>query len=308
LNNTALIFSGQGAQYVGMGKDLAEGSNAARALFEQAGSILGDDFLTACFEGPDTTLTQTKYCQPALYVHGLAILAMVRESLPEFQFSASAGLSLGEFTAHAAAGTFSFEDGLRLVAARGTYMQEACEATNGGMLTILGATAEQAEQVAAESGLQVANYNCPGQIVLSGAKDLIPKATTSAQALGLKKIIPLNVAGAYHSSLMVSAQTKLQPHLAQTAITFPSIPVYSNVIGAPVKDEAAIRETLLAQVTGSVRWQSCIEAMIASGVTRFIEFGPGKVLAGHVKRINKEVPCLSIGNFADFEGGLNELR
>ena len=150
--------------------------------------------------------------------------------------------------------------------------------------------------------------SCPGQIVLSGAKDLIPKATASAQALGLKKIIPLNVAGAYHSSLMASAQTKLRPKIEETAITFPSTPVYSNVTGTTVTDEASIRATLLAQVTGSVRWQSCIEALIASGTTRFIEFGPGKVLAGLCKRINKEVPCLSIGNFADFEGGLNELR
>lgn len=291
-----------------MGKDLSEGSNTARALFDQAASVLGPDFLTACFEGPDTVLTQTKYCQPALYVHGLALLAMVREAAPRFEFAATAGLSLGEFTAHAAAGTFSFEDGLRLVAARGTYMQEACESTVGGMLTILGASAEQAEQVAAESGLQVANYNCPGQIVLSGSKDLIPKATASAQALGLKKIIPLNVAGAYHSGLMASAQAKLRPHLEGAAISFPPVPVYSNVTGKPAGDAAAIRETLLAQVTGSVRWQSCIEAMIASGITRFIEFGPGKVLAGLCKRINKEVPCLSIGNLADFEGGLNELR
>lgn len=291
-----------------MGKDLSEGSNTARALFDQAGSILGPDFLTACFEGPDATLTQTKYCQPALYVHGLVLLAMVREAVPNFEFAATAGLSLGEFTAHAAAGTFSFEDGLRLVAARGAYMQEACESTNGGMLTILGATAEQAEQVAAESGLQVANYNCPGQIVLSGSKDLIPKATGSAQALGLKKIIPLNVAGAYHSRLMASAQAKLRPHLGQIALTFPPVPVYSNVTGQPSLDGGGIRDSLLAQVTGSVRWQACIEAMIASGITRFIEFGPGKVLAGLCKRINKEVPCASIGNLADFEGGLNELR
>jgi len=291
-----------------MGKDLYEASNTARHLFDQAASILGSDFLTACFDGPDEVLTQTRYCQPALFVHGLAILAMVKEAIPEFQYATTAGLSLGEFTAHASVGTFSFEDGLRLVAARGTYMQEACENTSGGMLTILGATAEQAEQVAKESGLQVANYNCPGQIVLSGAKDLIPKATASAQALGLKKIIPLNVAGAYHSSLMASAQAKLKPHLEAITLRLPHVPVYSNFLGRPVMDDQAIRDALLAQVTGSVRWQTCIEAMIASGVTRFVEFGPGKVLAGLCKRINKEVPCLSIGDFAAFEGVLNDLR
>ena len=291
-----------------MGKDLCEGNNAAKALFDQAESILGSEFLAACFEGPDATLTQTKYCQPALYVHGLALLAMVKEALPDFQFATTAGLSLGEFTAHAAAGTFSFEDGLRLVAARGAYMQEACASTDGGMLTILGADAEQAEQVAKESGMQVANYNCPGQIVLSGSKDLIPKATASAQTLGLKKIIPLNVAGAYHSSLMASAQAKLRPLLEKTTLRLPHVPVYSNVTGKPVLDDEAVRAALLAQVTGSVRWQPCIEDMIATGTTRFIEFGPGKVLAGLCKRINKDVPCLSMGTFADFEGGLNELR
>jgi [acyl-carrier-protein] S-malonyltransferase len=308
LKKVALLFAGQGAQYVGMGRDLSQAHSAAKALFDEAGQFLGPDFLTACFEGPAETLTQTKYCQPALYVHGLALLALVRDAVPSLKPAAMAGLSLGEFTAHAAAGTFSFSEGLKLVAARGRLMQEACESTQGGMVTLLGATPDQAAQVAAGSGLQVANLNCPGQIVLSGASDLIPKAVEVGQSLGLKKVIPLKVAGAYHSRLMQSAQDGLRPFLATTTFHTPSVPVLSNVTGAPTQGTDAIQQTLLDQVTGSVRWEDCIRALIASGTTHFLELGPGKVLAGLNKRIDSTVPFISIGTLDDFNASLPALQ
>jgi [acyl-carrier-protein] S-malonyltransferase len=309
MKRIALLFSGQGAQHVGMGKDLFETSPAARALFEKADNTLaGKDFLKVCFEGPAETLTDTSYCQPALYVHGLALLAHLKSLRPGFTFQAAAGLSLGEFTAHAAAGTFSFEDGLHLVATRGRLMQEACLATQGGMLTLIGATEEQAEAVAAASGLQVANYNCPGQIVLSGDASLIPVATADAQARGLKKVIPLKVAGAYHSKLMQSAQDGLAPALRATPFLTPACPVASNILGglAPA-DPDAIRDTLLRQVTGSVRWEGCVRALRASGIDLFLELGPGKVLQGLCKRIDKEIVCLTAATPVELEGVLHEI-
>lgn len=304
---TALLFSGQGAQHVGMGRDLLQASPEAAALYAEADAVLQNDFSTVCFEGPEERLTDTSYCQPALFVHGLALLAMLKKEAPGFHFAATAGLSLGEFTAHTAAGHFSFADGLKLVAARGRLMQEACLATEGGMLTLIGATVEQAEALAAASGLQVANYNCPGQIVLSGEKALVPVALEKGKALGLKRVLPLNVAGAYHSRLMQSAQDGLAPVLQATPVTFNAISTFSNVTGAAVGDEAAIRDTLLRQVTGSVRWQTCVEGLIASGVERFLELGPGKVLAGMCKRIHKDIPCLSAGNAEELKGILHEL-
>ncbi|MDX6767031.1 MAG: ACP S-malonyltransferase [Candidatus Methylacidiphilales bacterium] len=304
---TALLFSGQGAQHVGMGRDLVEVSPEAAVLYQEADRVLNNGFSTVCFDGPEERLTDTSYCQPALFVHGLALLALLRKEKPAFSFVATAGLSLGEFTAHTAAGHFSFADGLKLVAARGRLMQEACLATEGGMLTLIGATPLQAETLANTSGLQIANENCPGQIVLSGEKALIPAAVEKGKALGLKRVLPLNVAGAYHSRLMQSAQDGLAPVLQATPVSPNALPTFSNVTAQPALDEAAIRDTLLRQVTGSVRWQQCVEGLIASGVERFLELGPGKVLAGMCKRINKDIPCLSAGNAEELKGILHEL-
>lgn len=304
---TALLFSGQGAQYVGMGRDLVETSPEAAALYQEADSILDNGFSRVCFAGPEERLTDTSYCQPALFVHGLALFALLKKAKPGLHFAATAGLSLGEFTAHTAAGHFSFSDGLKVVAARGRLMQEACLATEGGMLTLIGASPEQAEALAAASHLQVANYNCPGQIVLSGAKSQVPLAVEKGKALGLKRVLPLNVAGAYHSRLMQSAQDGLAPVLQAATLSPNSIVTFSNVTGQAATTEAEIRDTLLRQVTGSVRWQTCIENLIASGVERFLELGPGKVLAGMCKRIHKDIPCLSAGNAEELKGILHEL-
>jgi [acyl-carrier-protein] S-malonyltransferase len=306
--NIALIFSGQGAQYVGMGKDLTDAYPIAQDLYQQAESILGNGLREVCFEGPVEKLTDTSYCQPALFVHGLALLSILKQEKPAFHFQAAAGLSLGEFTAHAAAGTFTFAEGLNVVSERGRLMQEACQQSEGGMLTLIGASQEQAVELAEKSGLEVANYNCPGQIVLSGPRSLIPAAIETGKSLGLKRTIPLNVAGAYHSRLMKPAQEKLAPRIESTPISSPSFPVYCNVTGQVVSTTTEIRQTLIAQVTGSVRWEQCMNNMIASGITHFIELGPGKILAGMCKRINKDIPCLSAGNLEELKGLLHEIN
>lgn len=297
----ALIFSGQGAQCVGMGADLLEHSAAVRHLYNEADDTLQFPLSQYCFEGPQEKLTETAVCQPALYVHGLALLALVKEHHPNFRFAATAGLSLGEYTAHAAAGTFDFSTGLKLVFHRGRLMQEACDATNGGMLALVGATPEQAMEIARAVDLDAANFNAPGQVVLSGDQNKIPAAVEAAKARGIRKAIPLKVAGAYHSRLMKKAQDGLRPYLDEAKINNPPMPVMANISGKEISDPAAIRDALSAQVCGSVLWENCIRSLIAQGITEFIEFGPGGVLAGMVKRIDPAVHCLSIGTYANYK-------
>jgi len=291
-----------------MGKDVVEAYPETAALFQQADAVLQNGFSDVCFNGPAERLTDTSYCQPALFTHGLALLAALQKERPGFQFHACAGLSLGEFTAHTAAGHFHFTDGLKLVAERGRLMQEACLQTKGGMISLIGASPGQAQELAAAVGLEVANYNCPGQIVLSGPLDLIPLAMAKGKELGLKRALPLNVAGAYHSVLMQSAQAGLKPHIDAVPIQTSSVAVYANVTGKQVKAPEEIRDTLLRQVTGSVRWEQCVEELITDGATLLIEIGPGKVLTGMCKRIHKEMPCLSIGNVEDLKGALHEIK
>jgi [acyl-carrier-protein] S-malonyltransferase len=307
MNKTALLFSGQGAQHVGMGKDLYEAEPVARDLFEIGRQQLGDEFITACFEGPEETLTQTRFCQPALYIHGLALLKILQDRRPNWNFHAAAGLSLGEFTAHAAAGHFSDEDGLTLVATRGRLMQEACDRTNGGMLALIGADEAKANEIAASTSLEIANLNSPGQIVLSGPLDQMDAAVEAAKSLGIKRAVPLQVAGAYHSSLMESARAALSDPLNSTKISDGRFSVYANIHARPVSAADDIRRTLLEQVTGSVRWQQCIQNMIEDGITHFVELGPGGVLAGMCKRINKEIPTLSLSTLTQLEECPDEL-
>ncbi|MEO0452980.1 MAG: ACP S-malonyltransferase [Verrucomicrobiota bacterium] len=298
---TGILFSGQGAQHVGMGHDLYQSSDTAKQIFELGIQPLGSSFLDICFQGPEETLTETRYCQPALYLHGIALLEVLREKNPSFQFQATAGLSLGEFTAHAAAGTFSIAEGLSLVAERGRLMQEACDANQGGMLALIGADEALATEIAAASGLEVANLNSPGQVVLSGSTELVSPAVELSKAKGVKKAVPLQVAGAYHSSLMATAQEGLKSTLADVQMNESNTDIYSNVTGKKVAGSEEITSTLITQVTGSVRWQDCIQNMIADGVEQFIELGPGGVLAGMCKRINRQVPCRSISNLNDLE-------
>lgn len=296
-----LLFSGQGAQKIGMGSELAAQSPAAAALFAEARATLNFDLTTVMADGPAETLTRTSYCQPALYLHGLAALAALREKVPGLQVAACAGLSLGEFTAHAAAGTFSFADGLRLVAARGRFMDEACAETEGAMAAMIGGEESAVRELAAECDVDVANLNAPGQIVLSGSKEGIAQAIDGAKAKGIRMGKALQVAGAYHSRLMKSAQEKLAVELASAAIAVPSVPVISNVTAQPASDPAEIRRTLEAQVTGSVRWSESMQALISQGRTVFLELGPGGVLSGLMGRIDKTATVHAIEDSASLE-------
>jgi [acyl-carrier-protein] S-malonyltransferase len=306
-NKVVVLFSGQGAQKVGMGKDLVEAYPSAKALFDKADAALGRSLSSVMFEGPDEELTRTGNCQPALYLHGLACLEVLKEKLPHLEIVTAAGLSLGEFTAHAAAGTFSFEDGLKVVEQRGAFMEEACNATEGGMAAMIGGDEEAVKTLAADSDVDVANFNAPGQIVVSGSVEGVDKAVAGAKERGIRMAKKLKVAGAYHSRLMQSAQDKLAPVLAETEISMPSVPVYSNFKATAVADTAEIRETLEKQVTGSVRWTESMQAVIAEGNTTFIELGPGKVLAGLMGRIDKSVKVLSVDDVESLDAAVAEL-
>lgn len=307
MSQIVLLFSGQGAQKVGMGKDWAESSATARKLAHDADQALGFSISDIMFDGPDDELTKTSRCQPALYLHGLMALALIRERLPNFEPVAAAGLSLGEFTAHAAAGTFSFEDGLRLVARRGLFMEEACEATEGSMAALIGGEEEKVRALAEAAGVDVANLNAPGQIVLSGTVAGIDSAIAQAKDFGIRRAIKLNVAGAYHSRLMQSAQDKLAAELAGVNIQPPSIPVVCNYGASVVSDPAEIRTMLEKQVTGSVRWTESIQALIAQGHKTFLELGPGKVVAGLVSKIDKDAVVYSVEDLPSLEAAVEAL-
>ncbi|HCN30415.1 MAG TPA: [acyl-carrier-protein] S-malonyltransferase [Verrucomicrobiales bacterium] len=305
--SAVLLFSGQGAQKVGMGQDLAVAFPGARALFEQADAALGFPLSRVMFEGPMEELTKTSRCQPALYTHGLALLGALRERAPGLEVTAAAGLSLGEFTAHAAAGTFDFATGLNLVFQRGSYMEQACEAARGAMVAMIGGEEEAVRALAAECDVDVANLNAPGQIVLSGCVEGIEKAAALAKEKGIKRAIPLPVAGAYHSRLMRSAQEKLAAALESAAITPPGVPVVSNFEARPVTDAADIRATLTAQVTGSVRWVESMRHLIAAGHRLFIELGPDTALAGMLGKIDREAKVISVKDTATLDAAVAEL-
>jgi len=306
---TALLFSGQGAQAVGMGKDLAAAHPVAAELFSKADGLLGYSLTQIAFEGPAEELTKTSVCQPALYTHGLAVLSVLKEKIPGLSFDAAAGLSLGEFTAHAAAGTFDFEIGLRLVDQRSRFMQEACESTEGGMAAIIGAEEQGVRDLAAAADVDVANFNSPGQIVISGEKSKIALAVGMAKEYGARKAVELTVAGAFHSRLMESAYQRLGAVLAETPVVMPSVPVVGNVDALPAGSPDAIRQSLADQVTGSVRWTSSIEYMIDHlGITRFLELGPGGVIAGLVGRIRKGTEVISIADAVSLEAALPLLK
>lgn len=290
-----------------MGRELADTFPAAAALFAEADRVLGIDLTRVMAEGPLETLTRTSYCQPALYLHGLAALAVLKEKVPALSIAACAGLSLGEFTAHAAAGTFSFADGLKLVAARGRFMDEACAATAGAMAAMIGGEEAAVRELAAECEVDVANLNAPGQIVLSGSVEGIERAVAGAKAKGIRLAKSLPVAGAYHSRLMKSAQDQLAVELAKTTIGSPHVPVISNVTAQPVSTPEEIRQTLEAQVTGSVRWSESMQLLIQQGHTVFLELGPSGTLAGLMGRIDKTATVHSIEDVASLERAIAAL-
>ncbi|WP_309398116.1 ACP S-malonyltransferase [Cerasicoccus maritimus] len=295
----AFIFSGQGAQAVGMGKSLCENSGAAKQVFDQANEVLGWDLKSLCFDGPTEKLTETRVCQPALYVHGIAVVAALRELGKVPEIGGAAGLSLGELTALHLAGVFDFATGLEVVAKRGALMQEACEATNGGMTSLLGGDLRAAYDLATAHDVDVANLNCPGQTVLSGDKDKVANATAAAQDAGFKRAIPLNVAGAYHSRLMQPAADAFAEFLAGKDFAAPIMPVFTNTTGQQISEPQAIKDALVQQVVSAVRWEDCFRGLMSLGMTEFYECGPGGTLAGLAKRIDRDATVKSLSEFAD---------
>jgi [acyl-carrier-protein] S-malonyltransferase len=301
MSKTALLFAGQGAQAVGMGKDLAEKFPPAKTWFDRANTALGYDLTSICFNGPEAELTKTENAQPGIFLVSWVAFQLLKEQAPSLKFNATAGLSLGEFTALTAAGAMSFEDGLRVVRQRGRFMQEACEATRGGMAAVIGLDEAPTREVCAEAGVVLANLNCPGQIVISGAADKITKAVELAKAKGAKRAIALPVTGAYHSPLMAGAQPKLQAELAKVKLSPPVVPVISNVTGQAHGGVADISARLVEQVTSSVLWEKSMRYLLAQGFTRFIELGPGTALSGFMKRIDKGAQMLNVADAAGLE-------
>jgi [acyl-carrier-protein] S-malonyltransferase len=292
----ALLFAGQGAQSVGMGGDLAEQFPTAADLFHQADEILGRNLSQIAWNGPIEELTKTSNCQPALFVQGLACLSVLHELAGDFPTGGAAGLSLGEITAYASAGTFDFASGLKLVERRGELMDEACAATNGAMAAMIGADENVVRQLAADQDVDIANINAPGQIVISGERAKVEAAIGVAREYGIRRATLLNVAGAYHSRLMESAYERLGAALQHVMVQPPRFPVISNVTGEEVETPIEIRQTLQDQVTGTVRWMDCVERLAALGCDLFIELGPGGVLAGLLRRTRKDVDVMSVSD------------
>ena len=295
----ALLFAGQGAQKVGLGKSLYDGSPAARALYDEADRILGWSLTKVSFEGPETELTLTRICQPALYVHGLAMLAALGErgGMPDVKIVL--GLSLGEVTALTAAGVFDFATGLKVVAERGRLMQLACEKSTGGMAAIIGEDRPKVEQLCQEFGIQAANFNAPGQIIVSGEKSKVEALVAAAKDRGLKRVMALNVAGAYHSRLMEPAREEFARYLAGVTFNPPKFTVFTNTTGQAVREPAQIREALIKQVVSSVLWEDCMRSAVAAGATAFWECGPAAVLAGLARRTDKTWVVKSFAEMAD---------
>ncbi len=308
MSQTALLFAGQGSQTVGMGRDLCEKFPVCRQLFDNANIVLSRDLAQICFTGPDAVLTQTDNAQPGIFLTSLACLTALQSQIPDLKFTATAGLSLGEFTALTSAGAMTFEDGLKLVQARGRFMQEACDSTQGGMASIINLDDAILVEVCREADVDIANLNCPGQTVISGAKDKIAKAVELAKARGAKRAIPLPVAGAYHSRLMAGAQQKVAGELASLTMSNPRVPVVANVSARPGGSISEIKDLLTRQVTGTVRWTESMQWLVAQGFTRFIELGPGNVLAGLMKRINKDVEVISVNDCATLDAAVIKLR
>jgi [acyl-carrier-protein] S-malonyltransferase len=303
MKNIALIFPGQGAQKVGMGKEFYETSPQAKAIFDEADQIMGNGLLKVIFEGPEDQLTQTAYAQAGILTMSIAALRAF-EANPKFKnvsVKFAAGLSLGEYSALAASNTMTFSDTLRLVQKRGAFMDEACKENKGAMAAVLSFDKAKLLEICQATGAEVANYNSNEQIVITGHADKVAAAIEAIKAAGGTKVIPLTVAGAFHSSLMKSAADKFKNVLGDVKITPTDIKVVTNVNAQPQNDAQTIRENLAKQITASVQWVATIEFMMSQGVTEFVEVGPGKVLKGLIRRINPEAIVHNIEKPADID-------
>lgn len=299
MGRTAFIFPGQGAQVCGMGQDFYDNTKTGREVFDRASELLGFSMPELCFEKNDR-LDITEYTQAAMVTVSVAMMKVIEEA--GYHADVAAGLSLGEYCALAAAGVMSVEDAILTVRRRGILMQEAVPAGIGGMSAVLGMNAEQINQVVDPMEfVQVANYNCPGQIVISGKKEAVEDAAVKLKEAGAKRIIPLNVSGPFHSYLLEEAGKKLGEFLQGVQISEPAIPYVANVTARYVTSAAEVKPLLEKQVSSSVRWQQSVETMLADGVDRFVEIGPGKTLSGFIKKINRDVTVLNIEKLEDLE-------
>ncbi|MGH8016872.1 MAG: ACP S-malonyltransferase [Opitutaceae bacterium] len=295
----AIMFSGQGAQQAGMGRSLVENSALARSLYDEAGAILGWSLSKVSFDGPPEALVQTKVCQPALFVHGYTVFRLLEEAARTADVSIALGLSLGEVTALTAAGVFDFATGLRAVAERGRLMQLACEQTSGAMASVIGEETEKVADLCREFDIEMANLNCPGQIVVSGEKAKVAAAIEAAKARGFRRVIPLNVAGAYHSRLMEPARAAFATFLESVEFRRPRFTVLANTTGKAAGEPAEIREALVRQIVSPVRWEACMREAAALGATEFFELGTGAILAGLARRTERSWPVKSFAEYRD---------
>ena len=304
----AIIFPGQGAQYVGMGKDLYDRSPAARVIFEKANNILGFDIAKLCFEGPKEELTRTDICQPAILTASVAALRAL-----EAAFSAPAapqavlGLSLGEYTALVAAGSLHFDDAVTLVRKRGQFMEEASRQNPGTMASVIGFSLEETRKVCGETGAEIANLNSPGQIVISGTKEKVEAASNLAKERGAKKVIPLDVSGAFHSGLMEPAAQRLKTEIEKVQVAVPKIKVVTNVSADYESSPDEIKSNLVTQVRSSVLWEDSIKFLAGQGIKRYIEVGPGRILAGLLRKIDLGLECLNVETSADASAAAEAL-
>lgn len=302
MKKRAFLFPGQGAQYVGMGKDFSDSFAIAKNTFQEADDILNESLSKIIFEGPESSLIQTKYCQAAIFVNSIAILRVIVQQMPHFRAFACAGLSLGEYGALHASEKLSFKDTLILLQKRALFMNEACEKIPGTMAAVLGLNADQVESaLKGVAGVWVANYNCPGQIVISGTKEGVEKGSQILKENGAKRVLPLTVAGAFHSGLMQTAQDQLAPFIMNAPIQESATHLVMNAVGNFVSTVEEMRKNLIAQVTHSVRWEQGIRAMNDKGVDSYIEIGCGKTLTGMNRKIGVTGHLISIEKVTDLD-------